>query len=256
MLHSLGRVLNQVRSQPNWKSLRQLDALRDLWPQVVGEAVAAQTFPVKLQRQVLHVAVSTPAWGQNLSYQRQLILKKLNPYVDTPIRDIRFAPNAWQHARQTQRDRAIPAGINAALHTAYPPQTQPVKPPPDNAAEAFQRWAERVKQAQKDFPRCPSCFRHAPTAELDLWYVCGHCRMQQQLPGASSPASRPSSASKPSPPPVTTQPVSETSQARPERPKPAIKLRQPSVESRSSAEVKSPEVKPPDSISRPRCHRP
>ncbi|MEM9157216.1 MAG: DUF721 domain-containing protein, partial [Cyanobacteria bacterium P01_F01_bin.33] len=91
MLYSLDRVLNQVRSQPNWKSLRYLETLQTLWPQVVGDVVAAQTFPVKLQRQVLSVAVSTPAWGQNLTYQRQLILKKLNTHLDTPIRDIRFS---------------------------------------------------------------------------------------------------------------------------------------------------------------------
>ncbi|MEM6447298.1 MAG: DUF721 domain-containing protein [Cyanobacteria bacterium P01_D01_bin.123] len=198
MLYSLDRVLNQVRSQPNWKSLRYLETLQTLWPQVVGDVVAAQTFPVKLQRQVLSVAVSTPAWGQNLTYQRQLILKKLNTHLDTPIRDIRFSPGAWQQAQQSQRDRLTGNNESApVLPESWRSRDSNAPPPPEDATEAFQRWAARVKQVHQEFPRCPTCYRPAPTAELERWYVCGFCRQQQQslaglpsgrslLPSASS----------------------------------------------------------------------
>ncbi|MEO0852407.1 MAG: DciA family protein [Cyanobacteria bacterium J06648_11] len=181
MLHSLDRVLHNVRSQPSWKSLRRLEMLQALWPEVVGAAVAAQTFPVKLQRKVLSVAVSSPSWGQNLSYQRQLILKKLNPHLDTPIQDIRFSPNALQHAQQAQRDRKIFAASNERAPQSFgrSPASASTSPPKD-AAEAFQRWALRVKQAQRTLPLCPNCARPSDPTELKRWYVCSFCRIQQQ----------------------------------------------------------------------------
>ncbi|MEO1134913.1 MAG: DciA family protein [Cyanobacteria bacterium J06639_1] len=181
MLHSLDRVLNKVRSQPSWKALRRLEMLQQLWPEAVGAAVAAQTFPVRLQRKVLTVAVSSPSWGQNLVYQRQLILKKLNPHLDTPIQDIRFSPNAWQHARQTKRDRQIFTASNErAPQSLRRSPAPPAADPPKDAAEAFQRWAARVKQSQRSLPLCPNCGRPSDPAELARWYVCSFCRIQQQ----------------------------------------------------------------------------
>lgn len=74
MLQRLDEVLGSFGSHPRWAELKQMQTLRQLWPELVGEAVAAQTYPLSLRRQVLQVATSTPAWAQNLTLQRQIIL--------------------------------------------------------------------------------------------------------------------------------------------------------------------------------------
>ncbi|MEN9221503.1 MAG: DUF721 domain-containing protein, partial [Thermostichus sp. BF3_bins_97] len=80
MLRRLDQALGGVDSHPLWAELKQMQTLRQLWPETVGAVVAAQTHPLSVRRQVLQVATSTPAWAQNLAFQRHLILKKLNSH--------------------------------------------------------------------------------------------------------------------------------------------------------------------------------
>ncbi len=106
MLQRLDEVLGSFGSHPRWAELKQMQTLRQLWPELVGEAVAAQTYPLSLRRQVLQVATSTPAWAQNLTLQRQLILKKLNSRH--PISPQRYPLQLWCLARGIQPSHPPP----------------------------------------------------------------------------------------------------------------------------------------------------
>lgn len=177
MFESLGDVLNVVQSQPTWKDFRQAESIREYWPEIVGSAVAAHTEPISIYRQVLRVAVSTPAWAQNLVFQRQLILRKLNPKLLQPLNDIRFLPGEWHN----RPDRSTAPQSWDVGKTDSSPCRQLPKEPAKTPLEAFDRWALRVKQNQSAaaMAPCPSCQRPALPTELDCWYVCGFCRMQR-----------------------------------------------------------------------------
>ncbi len=189
MLQRLDEALGSFGSHPCWAELKQIQLLRQLWPEVVGEAVAAQTYPLNVRRQVLQVATSTPSWAQNLTLQRQLILRKLNSRLHPPLGDIRFSPGAWHEGSSPAAPHpdAELVGKFYTLSSATPAQKQPVtarrfgsRPSPADAKAAFERWARLVKQRQTQqnlFP-CPACGCPTPAAELERWFVCGFCHRQ------------------------------------------------------------------------------
>ncbi len=190
MLQSLDRVLESYAGHSLWAELKQMQALRQLWPEVVGEAVAAQTYPLSVRRQILQVATSSPSWAQNLTLQRQLILRKLNSHLHPPLSDIRFSPGAWHKGSSSAtplNPEAELVGKFYPISSATPAQKRPATarrssspPSPADVQAAFERWARLVKQRQTQqnlFP-CPACGCPTPSAELERWFVCGFCHRQ------------------------------------------------------------------------------
>ena len=190
ILHSL------EENQSNWRSRKQFKAIVMCWPQVVGAAVAIQTRPIGLQRGILVVATSSAAWAQNLAFERQHLLHKLQQKLRTVIlpnelTDIRFSTAQWSSK-----------GVNSSLSTAdstqvwqdhpsyLPPAAQdcvakpttanvPTTNPPTAPTAAFQQWAARMQARSRHLPLCPQCQCPAPQGELDRWSVCGLCAPQQ-----------------------------------------------------------------------------
>lgn len=71
-------------------AIAQNDAIH-IWNEVVGEAVAKNTTPDRVEHGVLIVKVSSPTWRQELFFQKNEIIKKLNTKIEKKvIRDIRF----------------------------------------------------------------------------------------------------------------------------------------------------------------------
>ncbi|MFS8857384.1 DciA family protein [Synechococcus sp. H55.7] len=190
MLRRLDEALGSFGSHPCWAELKQMQLLRQLWPEVVGEAVAAQTHPLNVRRQVLQVATSTPSWAQNLTLQRQLILRKLNSRLHPPLSDIRFSPGAWHEG-----SNPVAPHPDAELTSKFygPPRlaaqdgqrprscrNAPPKQPISDPKVAFERWARVVKQrqTQQNLLPCPTCGCPTPAAELERWFVCGFCHRQ------------------------------------------------------------------------------
>lgn len=198
MLQRLDEVLGSFGSHPRWAELKQMQTLRQLWPELVGEAVAAQTYPLSLRRQVLQVATSTPAWAQNLTLQRQIILRKLNSRLQSPLSDIRFSSGAW-HKGSSQATPHPDAELTSKFYATprLAPQNEQrsgscrgpnSKQPASDPKVAFERWARVVKQQQTQqnlFP-CPACRCPTPAAELERWFVCGFCHRQSLRPPSYS----------------------------------------------------------------------
>ena len=70
--------------------LREQEILA-IWPEVVGEEVAARTQPFKIERGVLHVRVDHSTWMQELHFMEQEILRKLKEKApDIELVRIRF----------------------------------------------------------------------------------------------------------------------------------------------------------------------
>lgn len=175
---SLRQVLGNLETQEKWKNRQQFQRLLMCWVEVVGNAVAAQTRPLYIQRQVLHVAASSAAWAQNLAFERQRILNKLNTRLSSPLTDIRFSTAQWQSQKSDDTNfsesdilwQNHPSQLSPALRARkYSP---PVARDPQTA---FQNWAKVMRDRSQHLPFCPLCHCPTPPGELQRWSICAVC---------------------------------------------------------------------------------
>jgi predicted nucleic acid-binding Zn ribbon protein len=204
---ALNQVLGNLQGHYKHQEQKQLPQVLRSWPEVVGPIVAAQTQPLSLQRGVLKVATSSSAWAQNLVFERQRILDKLNRVLTFQIDDIRFSPAQWH---QSQPTTVFPgAKEQTDLWQSHPSriETQESNPPTSNqpplhptsitgmgangseanATEtrftdpmtAFANWATQMRSQTKQLPLCPDCKCPTPHGELKRWQVCSLCAAKQ-----------------------------------------------------------------------------
>ena len=63
----------------------------NIWNEVVGEKIANNTEPDRVEHGVIIVKVSSPTWRQELYFQKKDIIQKINNIIGKNIiRDIRF----------------------------------------------------------------------------------------------------------------------------------------------------------------------
>lgn len=72
------------------KAIAQNKAL-NIWNEIVGDTVAKNTQPDRVEHGVIIVKVSSPTWRQELYFKKKEIIQKLNNTIGkNVIRDIRF----------------------------------------------------------------------------------------------------------------------------------------------------------------------
>lgn len=61
------------------------------WKEIVGVEIASRTFPEAVRRNELYVRVESPMWAQELTFQKGVLLKRLQRLTQfESLRDIRF----------------------------------------------------------------------------------------------------------------------------------------------------------------------
>ncbi|MGJ3249032.1 MAG: DUF721 domain-containing protein [Elainellaceae cyanobacterium] len=181
---SLQKALGFLQREPGWQTHHQLQHILTHWSEIVGFAVAAQTRPVAIQRQVLHVATSSPVWAQNLAFERRHILDKLNRYLaDQPLAEIRFSTNQWHRSSHLSGDRPKSDPLWTQHPSRVPPFSSqqsfyPQRGEAKDPKTAFNDWATAIKLRTQSLPRCPSCQCPTPAGELERWSVCALCAAQ------------------------------------------------------------------------------
>jgi predicted nucleic acid-binding Zn ribbon protein len=195
-IESIRHVIHRLEQQPRWQQNRQFRLIRQRWSQMVGPAVACQAMPVRLDRQILYVAVANPMWAQTLSLERPTILAKIQEQSCIELKDIRFSSGDWfrqvpksspaatgsRTSQPTIPDwlRHHPSFVPPAPAPAPEPQTQslPSASPKPTAVDCFRQWSQRTQQMQHHQPLCPVCGCHCPTGELRRWSRCSVCAAQ------------------------------------------------------------------------------
>ncbi len=183
--HSLNHVLDSLENQYKQQHQQQFQQVLGHWQNVVGAVVAAQTRPTSIQRGVLKVATSSSAWAQNLVFERQRILEKLNQVLPRSLTDIRFSTAQWAAIPLAtfpgeQAQRELWQSHPSRLQTNE--KSQPSSSfalPPNTPLAAFQNWAMVVRSRTNHLPRCPQCHSPAPIGELERWQVCSLCAAKQ-----------------------------------------------------------------------------
>ena len=149
------------------------------WAEVAGAIVATHSRPLSIQRHTLWVATSSAAWAQNLTFQRQHILLKLNQLLSDPsepLVDIRFSTAGWQRPKDKESSAQT---LSSSQHPSYLSDDMGIssdrKAISNNADAAFGHWAELVQARSHGLPLCPECSCPTPPGELLRWQVCSIC---------------------------------------------------------------------------------
>lgn len=186
-LQPLNRVLGNLKGQYRRQEAHHASQVQGCWSEVVGDVVAAQTRPYSLQRGVLKVATSSAAWAQNLVFERQRILEKLNKVLPFPVSDIRFSTAQWHEIPpptsfpgdeeqvalwQSHPSRLLNLSGNQQSQRQQNPDSTEL---PLDPLLAFQAWANSMRSRSKDLPLCPHCHCPTPTGELARWQQCAVC---------------------------------------------------------------------------------
>jgi predicted nucleic acid-binding Zn ribbon protein len=178
-MEGLNTLITKLEGQTSWQARRQFRKIVEYWPKSVGYAVARQTRPISLQRQVLQVATSTSAWAQTLMMERPRILKKLNHYLPTPVKEIRFSTAQWSmNAINTNTRVGMQLFSN---HPSYIGSQTEVNTQESNTSkkltpyEAFEIWSTRIQAQQKHQSICPACKCPCPIGEIERWDICALC---------------------------------------------------------------------------------
>lgn len=81
----LGRSLDRITRSLGAPSAGALATIFERWPAIVGEAVAAHSRPLSLQRGTLTVGADQPAWAAQLSYLEDDMKRRVNGVVGTAV---------------------------------------------------------------------------------------------------------------------------------------------------------------------------
>ncbi|MEL7245260.1 MAG: DciA family protein, partial [Cyanobacteria bacterium J06573_2] len=165
---SIPKILEQLQLEALYKQ-QPLQKLLDCWEEVVGKVVSTHTQPISIERDILWVATSGAVWAQNLTFERQRLLKKLNKKLPTPLVDIRFSTARWQHTKKKSSRQPI---ISSQEHPSYlennlkQNQNQNLEGQPKSPDTAFTNWAQAIKTRHSNLPLCPNCQSPTPKGEL------------------------------------------------------------------------------------------
>jgi predicted nucleic acid-binding Zn ribbon protein len=181
-LQSLHQALGFLEHHEGWQARQRFQHLLAHWNDVVGPVVAAQTRPTGIQRSVLRVATSSAAWAQNLTFERQRILNKLNPRLAEPLVNIRFSTAQWDEYRNDAASLPEAQQLwqqHPSRLTSSHPSESARSPQPTDLQVAFQHWANTIQARSQALPLCPQCQCPTPPGELNRWSSCSLCAAKQ-----------------------------------------------------------------------------
>ncbi len=170
---TLATLLNQIQRKPAWQNYHRYSAIVTHWKTVVPAKFASKTRPMGIRRQILWVGTESAAIAQHLTLQRYTILKPLNRLLDEPLNDIHFSSVYWTvNPPQTNLE-------NQQFPSSPLFEIEDIKRCNATPEEAFQGWAEIIRQRSHQFPLCPLCQSPLLPLEEKRWSMCGYCHSCQ-----------------------------------------------------------------------------
>lgn len=130
---SVGSILETVFARLGGKSSLTRHRIIELWPRIVEVPVARHTSAERLSGSMLHVAVDSSVWMNELAAIKPVLLEKVNAFLGTdvaPITDIRFHQRSW------------------ACGTAPERPDLPVPPPTEEELRLMRKAMELVKDEE------------------------------------------------------------------------------------------------------------
>ncbi|MEM9771416.1 MAG: DUF721 domain-containing protein, partial [Cyanobacteria bacterium P01_D01_bin.73] len=175
----ISHVLANVEQNPHWQQRQQLRRICNNWEAIVGKTVAEHARPVAVKNQQLRIATTSNSWSQNLMFERQRLLKKLNQHfqsapLNPPIHQLHFSTARWT------QPKPAPVAPQQTVRDRQPSQTRNSSPSQGiTAKQAFDNWAQHIQQQTSAYPPCPICKAPTPPQDLDRWQCCSPCATHQ-----------------------------------------------------------------------------
>ena len=91
----LGGAVRAVRERAAPATL--LGSVQRLWPDVVGEAIAAEASPIAERDGIVRVSCRSAAWAQELDLLAPDLTKRLDARLDRPLAALRFTADAARY---------------------------------------------------------------------------------------------------------------------------------------------------------------
>ena len=76
-----------------------LAAVQTVWPEVAGEAIAAEAEPVSERDGVVRVSCRSSVWAEELDLVAPHLLERLNQRLERPVAALRFSADAPRYDR-------------------------------------------------------------------------------------------------------------------------------------------------------------
>jgi len=91
MFRSLKQSINVFFEKETIKPIYTTGLLTNVWEKVVGELINKNTQVITYKNKTLIIKTTTPVWKNELLFQKQELIKKLNTNQEkTLIKDIKF----------------------------------------------------------------------------------------------------------------------------------------------------------------------
>ena len=93
MPYKVSGILKDLALKYGWGARLSRGVIWDVWEDIVGPQIVIHAWPERFaEREILVVVVSDPVWMQQLCFQRQLFIDRLNEHLPSmaKIKDIRF----------------------------------------------------------------------------------------------------------------------------------------------------------------------
>ncbi|MBN2025526.1 MAG: DUF721 domain-containing protein [Actinobacteria bacterium] len=84
----IGETLQELLLSEGMEDLRELVRIREVWSELVGEKVAFESKPYRLEGERLYVGVKSHAWVQELHYRKEEIKSAIREKAGVEIGEI------------------------------------------------------------------------------------------------------------------------------------------------------------------------
>ncbi|MEW6428333.1 MAG: DUF721 domain-containing protein [Thermodesulfobacteriota bacterium] len=128
-IQSIGDLLASVFARRKWDRRLALHEVFSFWKQAVGREIAVHARPDVIRQDVLWVKVSDPIWMQQLHFNKQLLLDKINGRLrgGVAFTDIRFQLGYGNDPASDDKPAAVAGKIAPS----------PPRPVPSSLADAL-----------------------------------------------------------------------------------------------------------------------
>lgn len=88
----LGDMLGGLAASREWRDRLAQHRIFLVWPELVGEELAAVCRPEVIRDETLWVRVTDPVWGQQLQFEKNALLETINHHLQSErkVKELRF----------------------------------------------------------------------------------------------------------------------------------------------------------------------
>jgi hypothetical protein len=107
-IHGIGEIIDRLLQERQLARGLPLGLLASRWSEVVGDTLARETLPVRLERGILSLAVTSSAWGAQVTFLAPDIARKANELLGSDeVKQVRVhvGPEGARNAQNRRSKR-------------------------------------------------------------------------------------------------------------------------------------------------------